>query len=93
MKEQRHIAQEKQTLSVPAAARELCVSTGKVTDWVKSGELLGHNLASKRSGRPRYAIRRCDLEEFLRGRRVVPNGESATHKSRRRTNGNVKEFF
>ena len=84
---------EKKTLSVPAAACELSVSPGKIKGWIKSGELVALNLASNRYGRPRYAIRRGDLEEFLRGRRVVPNGESTGRKLRRRTPGNVKEYF
>ncbi len=84
---------EKKIISVPTAAQELGVSTGKVTDWIKSGELPSSNLARKRNGRPRYGILRTDLEEFLRGRRVVPNGEISSNKRLRQRPINVKKFF
>lgn len=85
---------EKKVISVPAAVQELCVSPGKIKAWIKTGELPAANLARDRNGRPRYAISRDDLAEFLRGRRVVPDaGESGTRRLRRSTPGSVKEFF
>jgi len=85
---------EQKVLSAPAAARELGISTGKVLGWIRTGELTAMNLATSRNGRPRYAIARDDLEEFKRGRRVIPSaGPATTRKLRRRTPKAVKEFF
>jgi excisionase family DNA binding protein len=85
---------DKKMLSAPAAARELGTSPRKIRAWIDSGQLPAVNLALDPNGRPRYAIARADLDEFLRARRVVPRaGPPTTRKLRRRTPGNVKEFF
>jgi hypothetical protein len=51
-------------LTPPELARRYGVNVGKVLGWVHSGELNALNLASRLGGRPRYFIRRQDLEDF-----------------------------
>jgi hypothetical protein len=85
----------KKTLSVPAIAQELSLSPDKIRAWIKSGELVAMNLATDRNGRrARYAISRDSLDEFLRGRQVVPSGaKSTTRRLHRRPTNGVKQFF
>jgi hypothetical protein len=80
--------------SVPTVAREMGVAEKKVIGWIRSGELRALNLARSRDGRPRYAIDVADIEAFEQSRQVIPDGgASTTQRLRRRTPGNVKEFF
>jgi hypothetical protein len=49
------------------------VGKTKILALIRSGELRAINLATKRSGRPRYAIDLADIEAFERARQVVPS--------------------
>jgi hypothetical protein len=85
---------QKKIISVPAAAQESCTSRDTIMAWGRSGELPIMNLARDRNGRPRYGIFLSDLEEFLRGRRVIPSdANGTTRRLRRRANQNIKQFF
>jgi len=81
-------------LTVPKLAKAWGVSTNKVLAFIRTGELRATNLATSRSGRPRYAIDVADIESFELSRQVVPDApESMTTKLRRRAPQNVKSFF
>jgi len=60
-----------QPMTVPEVARLLRVRQTKVLTWVHSGRLLGFNVTTKESGRPKYRIHRKDLEDFVRLRTEV----------------------
>ena len=85
---------ERRKLTVPQLSRVWGVSTNKVLEFVRRGELRAINLASHRSTRPRYAIDIADIAAFEKSRQVVPDGgEATTPKLRRRAPGTVKEYF
>jgi hypothetical protein len=87
-------ATERRKHTVPQLARIWGVSTNKVLEFVRSGELRAVNLASQRSTRPRYAIDIADIEAFEKSRQVVPSaGPPTTRKLRRHKAGSVKQFF
>ena len=78
-------------LSPPAVARELAIRESKVSGWIHSGELTAVNVAEHSGGRPRWRIRREDLEAFLLRRQSA--GPAPTVKRRRRTDPNIIKFF
>lgn len=78
----------------PQLAKEWGVSTKKVLDFIRTGELRAVNLAASNRNRPRYVIDVADIEAFERSRQVIPDGgESTTRKLRRRATSEVKKFF
>jgi predicted site-specific integrase-resolvase len=80
----------KQRLSAPQLAEEFTVSVNKIHAWIESGELRAVNLATKRDGRPRYSIRREDVDAFERSREATPSVvPRASARKRRRT---VKQY-
>ncbi len=54
----------------PEIARLLRCRESKVSTWIKSGRLPAINVSE--STRPRYRVRRADLDQFLAGAAVVP---------------------
>lgn len=48
------------------------VDIAKVHAWLKSGELVGCDLAERRGKRPRFKIHPDEFEAFLRRRQVQP---------------------
>lgn len=63
---------DRRKLTVPQLARIWGVSPNKVTCFVRNGELRAVNLATKRHGRPRFAIDVQDVAEFEKSRQVQP---------------------
>ena len=53
-------------------AATLGVDIAKVHAWLKSGELIGCDLAERRGKRPRFKVNPVELEAFLRRRQVQP---------------------
>ena len=53
-------------ITPPTAAKELGIHPDKVLGWIRRGELVAINLATSVGRRPRYRIRRIDLDDFLR---------------------------
>ena len=51
-------------------AKELRIRESKPVGWIKSGRLPAVNLSEGQ--RPRYRVRRADLDQFLAGAAVVP---------------------
>ena len=78
-------------LSPPEVAERLRLSPDKVLAWIKSGELVAVNTATKLGGRPRYRISPNSLAEFEK-RRITP-AKPTPVKQRRRMPGGVVEFF
>lgn len=78
-------------LTPPQIVRELGIRESKVALWIARGELIAVNVAESTGGRPRWRIRRSDLETFLLRRQsqapVVPI------RRRRRQDANVIKFF
>jgi len=71
----------------PKVARELSVRVGKVLAWIRSGELAAVNVAQAVGGRPRWRIRRADLEDFLLRRQCQPKVKPVRKRNQRRTEG------
>lgn len=63
---------EKEFLTPPDVARMLDVSPDKVISWCRTGELRAVNMAASLATRPRYRIKRADLEAFLERRTIGP---------------------
>ena len=78
------------TLTPPEVAKRLRISASKVRHWIESGELSAMNVATSRTGRPRYRVSVESLAAFEVGRSVLPR---TTKVTRRRRNGEVLEFF
>ncbi len=78
-----------ETLSPPAVAKLLRVSSDTVLDWIKKRELPASNLA-QRGKRPRWAVKKDDLQRFLKNRQPDPLPEKPR---RRREPDDVIEFF
>jgi CHAT domain-containing protein len=85
------IAASKRTkLSPPQFAAQWGIDVQKVLHWIKAGELRAINLATRRDGRPRYAIDQADIAVFEASRAVQP---PTPRVRRRRADPNVIEFF
>ena len=80
----------KTKLTPPELAKQWGIDVQKVLHWVKSGELRAVNLATRRDGRPRFAIDVSDVALFEAGRAVQP---PAPRIRRRRADPNVIQFF
>ena len=78
-------------LTPPQVAEQLAVDPSKVIVWIKRGELVAVNLASRIDGRARYRISAEALGEFLRRRTATPTARPT--RSRRRRETTVTEFF
>lgn len=57
-------------LTPPEIAKLLRVSSEKVIGWIRKAELTAINVGE--GSRPRYRVRREDLDSFLRSREVQP---------------------
>ncbi len=77
-------------MTPPQYARSRGIGEDKVLAWIHSGELRAINLATKRTGRPRYVLRPEDIEAFELGRSVTPTGGKTR---RRRSDPDVIEYF
>ena len=74
----------------PQLAAQWGIDVQKVLHWIKAGELRAVNLATRRDGRPRYAISPADIALFEAARVVQP---PAPRIRRRRVDPNVIQFF
>jgi hypothetical protein len=84
------VASKRSKSTPPELAKQWGIDVAKVLHWIKSGELRAINLATRRDGRPRYAIDQADIALFEAGRAVQP---PAPRVRRRRADPNVIEFF
>lgn len=76
----------------PEIAERLRVDPAKVVGWIRAGELRASNVATKRTGRPRWRISEADLQAFLAAR--MPNPPTPRPASRRRVQeGGIIPFF
>ena len=83
-------ASRKTKLTPPELAKLWGIDVQKVLHWIKSGELRAVNLATRRDGRPRYAIDVADIAIFEASRAVQP---PAPRMHRRRVDPSIIEFF
>lgn len=75
----------------PTVARRLGIKAERVIGFIRSGELVAVNLASKGRTRPRYRIAPEDLQAFLLRRSVRP--APPTRRRQRYRADNVIEFY
>ena len=68
-------------LTPPEIAKELRCRTSKPLRWIEDGELPAVNVSS--GTRPRYRVRREDLDAFLQRRAVVPVATPPVRKQKR----------
>ena len=69
------------------------MSTKKIAEFIKSGELRAMDVSTRQEKRPRYLIDRTDIAAFEAARAVVPDGgESTTRRLRQRAAVGVKQF-
>jgi hypothetical protein len=66
------------------------ISTAKVLDWIRAGELRAVNAATNVGGRPRFLIDELDIKAFEARRAVVP---PPVTRRKRRSSESVIEFF
>ena len=84
------MAAERRKLTPPMLARRLGVSPDKIRAWIQAGELRAVNVATNRSGTPRWLIDERDLEAFERLRTVPPK---PTTRRRQRSMQHIIKFF
>ncbi|MFZ1933583.1 MAG: DNA-binding protein [Thermoguttaceae bacterium] len=80
----------KTKLTPPELAKQWGIDVQKVLYWIKAGELRAINLATRRDGRPRYAIDQADIAIFEAARAVTP---PAPRIRRRRVDPSIIQFF
>lgn len=61
-------------LTPPEFAAEIGVNVHAILGWIKSAELIAHDLRRPGSTRPRWRLRPEDVEAFLSRRRSQPQG-------------------
>jgi len=83
-------ASRKTKLTPPELAKLWGIDVQKVLHWIKAGELRAINLATRRDGRPRYAIDQADIALFEAARAVQP---PAPRVRRRRVDPSIIQFF
>ena len=83
-------ASRKTKLSPPELAKQWGIDPAKIVHWIKTGELHAINIATDRTGRPRYAIDVADVQVFEAARAVQP---PAPRIRRRRVDPSVIQFF
>lgn len=64
---------ESDTFTPPEIAQLLSVSADTVLGWIRSRELKASNIAARTSNRPRWVVRKSDLETFLKNRQPEPS--------------------
>lgn len=72
-------------------ARRYGVSPDKVLAWIRAGELQAVNVATRRTGRPRYVILPEAISDFEASRSVVPRHRVA--RKRRASDPKVIQYF
>jgi hypothetical protein len=77
-------------LTPPELARHWGVSADKILSWIKSGELRATNLATSRTGRPRWKIDLGDALAFEEQRAAAP---SPPRRRRKRMTDEIIAFF
>jgi len=78
-------------LTPPKIAKMYGCNVYKILTWIRNGELKAINIATKLGGRPRYIVKREELEAFERRRQVQPPPPIV--RRRRRKDPNVIEYF
>ncbi len=71
----------KEWMTLPEIAREIRIRQATVAGWIRSGALPAYDVSTGR--RPRYRIRRADLDAFLERRAVVPTPATPIRRPRR----------
>lgn len=85
-------AEAKQSvLTVREAARLLRVSRGKILGWIATGRLTADNVG--RGGKPRYRIKRANLDTFLAGRAKTAERRKPRRQKRPPDDAEIIEFF
>lgn len=85
------VGSQERYLTPADVAQRYGVSEDKVAFWIRAGELRAINLATRRTGRPRWKIAPADLVIFESGRAATPV-ESSPRRRRQQPPG-VIEFF
>ena len=74
----------------PAVARRLGVAPEKVLQLIRTGEIVAHDLATRRGGRPRWRISDEALDAFLESRRSQP---TLPRRKMRKPPTAIKQYF
>lgn len=77
--------------TAPEVAERLRVGHEKVLAWIRSGQLVATNVATRPDARPRWVVSEAELQRFLDSRSSQPALPVKT--PRRRTPPLVKSFF
>lgn len=66
---------DREYLTVPDIARMLHCRPAKIIGWIRAGRLRAVDLSD--GGRPRFRVRKADLDAYLDDRQVVPQTRPA----------------
>jgi len=75
-------------MTLPEVRKFLRCRESKIRSWIASGRLSAINLSD--GERPRYRIRKSDLDDFLTTRAVRPESRPARREKRERPAGYVE---
>jgi excisionase family DNA binding protein len=78
-------------LTPPQIAKELHIRDSKVAVWIARGELVAVNVAERPDSRPRWRVKRQDLDDFLQRRQSQAPPPKPIR--RRRRDPHVIQFF
>jgi transposase len=81
------------TLTVRQVAAHYGVGPRKIIAWLERGELVGINVASKATGRPRWRISQDALQAFERRRSSSISAPGQLPTRRRQRDSAVVEYF
>jgi excisionase family DNA binding protein len=87
------ISSQPAMMTVTEVAEYLRVGRNKVLTWIATGALQAANTAVQRGGRPRYRVRKSDLDIFLDGRTKMTRPNRTRRPTRHQADKDVIEFF
>lgn len=79
-------------LTPPEVARLLRVDVSQVHRWIRSGELVAHDLSARRGGRPRWKVSREALDTLLARRQSRPPAPITRQRRRARLPSDIVEY-
>lgn len=77
-------------LTPPEIGRLLAVDPAKILVWIRNGELVACDVATRRGGRPRFRVAPAELQAFLLRRQ---SAVAPAPRQRRRRPLEVVDFF
>ena len=79
-------------VTLPTITQQIPIGQRKLRAEIHAGRLIAVDLATPGSQRPRYAVRRRDLEAWLAARTIVPQPPDPPARRRRRSPAGITQY-